>query len=186
MSGAGNSKEDIVSQALLYIGEAPISSFSEGTAGLVASNLYDITRDDLLTAYRWRFAVGKNSLSRLADTPHNEWQYAFQLPADLLMLIRTYPNSLYEVYEDKLYSNNATVDIDYVFRPKSAAFPAYFVKALGYKLASEFSISITNNQTMADRMEDRYLKAIAKAKFNDSQGRPNVAVQSRPWIEARH
>ena len=125
------------------------------------------------------------SLSRLADTPHNEWQYAFQLPSDLLMLIRTYPNSLYEVYEDKLYSNNATVDIDYVFRPKSAAFPAYFVKALGYKLASEFSISITNNQTMADRMEDRYLKAIAKAKFNDSQGRPNVAVQSRPWIEAR-
>ena len=185
MSGAGNTKEDIVSQALLLIGEAPISSFSEGVGGLVASNLYDTTRDDLLSAYRWRFAVGKSSLSRLTSTPLNEWQYAFQLPTNLLLLIRSYPNSQYEVYEDKLYSNNSTCDIDYIFRPEPGAFPAYFVKSLSYKLASEFSISITNNQTMADRMEDRAIKALTKARFNDSQGRTPSAIVHRPFIEAR-
>lgn len=185
MSGSGNSKEDIVSQALLYIGEAPISSFSEGTAGLVASNLYDITRDDLLTAYRWRFAVGKKSLSRLTSTPLNEWQYAFQLPTDLLLLIRTYPNSKYEVYEDKIYSNSATLEIDYVFRPESGAFPAFFVKALSYKLAAEFAIAITNNQSLADRMEMRAADSLKKARFNDSQGRANTAIIHRPFVEVR-
>ena len=185
MSGAGKTKEDICSQALLYIGEAPISSFSEGTGGLVASNLYDITRDDMLTGYRWRFAAGKSTLNQLVATPLNEWQYAYQLPSDLLLVIRTYPNSKFEVYEDKLYSNANTSEIDYIFRPEPGAFPAYFVKALGYKLAAEFAITITNNQSLADLMDRRAMMHLQKARYNDSQGRSNTAIHSRPWIEVR-
>lgn len=185
MAGAGNSKEDIVSMALLRIGEAPISSFSEGTAGLVASNLYDNVRDSMLTDYRWRFATGKVALSRLTDTPLNEWQYAFQLPTNLLLLIRTYPNSKFEIYEDKLYSHNSTCSIDYVFRPESGSFPAYFVSALATRLAAEFAISITNNQSLAELMEAKAQRDLSAARFKDSQGRPNVAIQSRPWIEVR-
>ena len=185
MAGSGKSKEDIVSQALIMIGEAPISSFTEGTGGLVAGNIYATTRDDLLTAYRWRFAMRKNSLSRLVDTPRNEWEYAFQLPSDLLMLVRTYPNSTYEVYRDFLYSNNASVDIDYVYRPDVGFFPAYFVKALIYKLAEEMAISITNNQGLAERMEMRATKALAKATYVDSQGRPADPIVSRPFIDVR-
>ena len=75
-----SSKFDIVSQALLLIGEAPINSFDEGVSGVVASNLYDTTRDSLLTATRWRFAAGKASLSKLTATPLNEWNTAFLLP----------------------------------------------------------------------------------------------------------
>lgn len=185
MAGSGNSKEDIVSMALLQIGEAPISSFSEGTAGLVASNLYDNIRDAMLTDYRWTFATGKKALSRLTATPKNEWQYAFQLPTDLLLLIRTYPNSKYAVYEDKLYSHNATAEIDYIFRPESGDFPAFFVKALSTRLAAEFAISITNNQSLADLMERKAIRDLSAARFKDSQGRPNVAIVSRPWIEVR-
>ena len=185
MSGAGNSKEDIVSQALLLIGEAPISSFSEGTGGLVASNMYDTARDDMLTEYRWRFATGKHELSRLTTAPINEWKYAFQMPTDLLLMIRTYPQSKFEVYEDKIYSNSHTLEIDYIFRPDVGSFPAYFVKALSYKLAMEFALSITNNQALSEMMERRYISQIRKAKYNDAQGRTNSAIADRPWINIR-
>lgn len=184
--GAGNSKEDIVSMALVYIGESPIASFTEGTSGLVASNLYENTRDDLLTSHRWRFAVGKKSLSRLTSTPLNEWTYAFQLPTDLLMLFRVYPFDSYEVYEDKIYSHSATCDIDYLFRPSAGAFPAYFVKALAYKLAAEFAMGITNNQSLAKIMDDRAIRHLAAAKHKDTQGRPTHAITHRPWIQVRN
>ena len=178
-------KFDIVSQALLLIGESPISSFSEGVSGTVAANLYDTTRDSFLTATRWRFAVGKSNLSRLTDTPLNEYQYAFQLPSDLLMPIGTYPNSRYEIYEDKLYSNNATVELDYIFRPTEEVFPAYFVEALAAQLAEKFAIAITNNQTMRQAMEAHAADTYRKAAFRDAQGRTPQAIKHRPYIAVR-
>ena len=185
MAGAGKSKENIVSQALIYIGEAPISSFSEGVAGQVASTIYDNARDSLLSSTRWRFSAGKTQLSQLADSPRNEWRYGYQLPTDLLLMIRTYPGSKYEIFEDKLYTNHSSVEIDYLFRPNEPEFPAYFVEALAYDLAAKFAMSITNNLSIAELMEAKAAKALTDARFKESQARPNVAIQSRPWIEVR-
>lgn len=180
-----SSKFDIVSQALLLIGEAPINSFSEGVAGVVASNLYDTTRDSLLTATRWRFAVGKASLNKLTDTPLNEWANAFQLPSDMLMPIATYPKSTYEIYEDKLYSNAATVDLDYMFRPEESVYPAYFVECLSAHLAEKFALSITNNQSMREAMQVVAADSYKKAAFRDAQGRPQTRILSRPYVQVR-
>tara|TARA_Y100000361_G_scaffold152109_2_gene170821 strand:- start:985 stop:1533 length:549 start_codon:yes stop_codon:yes gene_type:complete len=179
------SKFDIVSQALLLIGESPISSFSEGVAGTVASNLYDTTRDAFLTSTRWRFAVGKQALSRLTDTPLNEYNYAFQLPSNYLMAIGTYPRSRYEIYEDKLYTNSNTVELDYIFRPDESAFPAYFVEALSAHLAERFAIPITNNQTMREAMKSLAVDTYRKAAFIDAQGRTIQAIKHRPYIAVR-
>tara|TARA_R110002020_G_scaffold180877_1_gene375626 strand:- start:364 stop:912 length:549 start_codon:yes stop_codon:yes gene_type:complete len=178
-------KFDIVSQALLLIGESPISSFSEGVSGTVAANLYDTTRDSFLTATRWRFAVGKLKLSRLTDTPLNEYNYAFQLPSDLLMPIGAYPSARYEIYEDKLYSNHSEIELDYIFRPDESAFPAYFVEALAAQLAEKFAIPVTNNQTMRQAMEAHASDSYRKAAFRDAQGRAPQAIKHRPYIAVR-
>jgi|TARA_R110000803_G_scaffold188447_1_gene250878 hypothetical protein len=180
-----SSKFDIVSQALLLIGEAPINSFDEGVSGVVASNLYDTTRDSLLTATRWRFAVGKASLSKLTATPLNEWNNAFQLPSDLLMPIRVYPKTSYEIYEDKIYSNQNSLQLDYIFRPDESAFPAYFVECLAAHLAEKFALSITNNQTMRQAMQETAIDSYKKAAFKDAQGRPSTPIVSRPYVQVR-
>jgi len=181
-----SSKFDIVSQALLLIGESPISSFSEGVAGVVATNLYDTTRDSFLTATRWRFAVGKAQLSLLTATPQNEWRFAHQLPSNLLMPIGVYPRIRYEIYEDKLYSNQRVVELDYIFRPDEAAFPAYFVEALAAQLAEKFAIPVTNNQTMRESMAAVAADAYRRAAFRDSQGRPSQAIKHAPYIQVRY
>ena len=179
------SKFDIVSQALVLIGEAPISSFSEGTAGLVASQLYEVTFDGLLTSHRWRFAVGKSQFNRLTDTPLNSWRYAYQLPSQLLMLVNVKHNPPYEIYEDKLYTDIHKVEADYVYRPDEGSLPQYFVESLAARLAETFAIPITNNQTMREAMRELAERRFQEAIFKDSQGRPPVAIQHRPFVDVR-
>lgn len=179
------SKFDIVSQALVLIGEAPISSFSEGTAGLVASQMYETTLDGLLTSHRWRFAVGKAAFNQLTETPLNGYRYAYQIPSQLLMLINVRYNPAYEIYEDKLYTDVNSVEADYIYRPEEARFPQYFVEALAARLAETFAIPITNNQTMREAMQELAARRFQEAIFKDSQGRPPSPIQHRPFVDVR-
>jgi len=174
------------SNALLLIGHGTISSFTEGSAGSrVASNLYDTTYENLLTLSRWRFATAKRDLGRLVDTPLNEWTYAYQLPADYLVAIKVYPQSDYEIYEDKLYSNLTEVALDFVFKPDESMLPPWFVKTMEYALASQFAIPITDNSTKAEEYRVQYEAQYKKARFVDAQARPNDAIVHSPFTEVR-
>ena len=174
------------SNALLLIGHSTINSFDDAGAGArAASNLYETVYEDAITGHPWRFAMGKKSLSKLVDTPLNEWKNAFQLPSDLLLVYRTYPRSNYEIYEDKIYSDNESVEIDYWFTPQETNLPPYFVKYLQYALAAEFAISVTDNRTLADLFANQAIQQKMIAVNRDSQGRTNNAIESAPFLEVR-
>ena len=174
------------SNALLLIGHDTINAFSDAGAGArAASNLYSVVYEDAITSYPWRFAIGKVTLSKLAAAPLNEWSNAFQLPGNLLLVYRTYPRSLFEIYEDKLYSNQDTIEIDYWFKPVETTLPPYFVKYMQYLLASEFAISVTDNRTLADTFNSAANQQRLVAMNRDSQGRTNSAIESAPFIEVR-
>jgi hypothetical protein len=75
----------LCSRALIKIGAAPITSFSDGTAeSEIAGALFAPTRDALLSAYPWGFATGQVSLVLLDTPPMADYSHAFQLPADFL------------------------------------------------------------------------------------------------------
>ena len=174
------------SNALLLIGHGTISSFTEGGAGAeVASNLYDSTYENLLTLHRWRFAMAKAQLARLTSTPLNEWSYAFQLPSNYLVVIKTNPNIDYEIYEDKLYANVQEVAIDYLFKVNETRLPPYFIKLVEFHLAAQFAIPVTDNSTKAEEYRKMYEDQLRRAKFIDSQARPNDAVVDSPFVEVR-
>lgn len=174
------------SNALLLIGHNTINSFTEAGAGArAAANLYSVVYEDAITSYPWRFAMGKVTLSKLVASPLNEWSNAFQLPGDLLLTYKTYPRSVFEIYEDKLYSNQSTMEIDYWFKPDEPNLPPYFVKYMQYLLASEFSISVTDNRTLADTFAQAAQKQGMVAQNRDAQGRTNNAIQSAPFLEVR-
>lgn len=174
------------SNALLLIGHSQINSFEDAGAGAkVAAALYTNTYEDLLSQHRWRFAVGKAQLNQLTATPLNEFRYAYQLPADLLQLIRTYPSSDYEIFQDKLYSNNNTVEIDYTFKPDESKLPTYFVTLMEYALAMKFAVPITEKESKADVFRKMFNDQLRRAKFIDSQGRPSDEVVDSPLVDAR-
>jgi hypothetical protein len=174
------------SNALLMIGHGTISSFTEGGAGAeVASNLYSSTYEALLTVHRWRFASAKSQLGQLTDTPLNEWTYAYQLPSGYLMGIKTYPGIDYEVYENKLYANVNTVELDYLFKPDESRLPPYFVKALEYDLASQFSVPVTGNRSLGALYAERFEAQLRRSKYADSQSRPIDGIVDSPFTEIR-
>lgn len=177
---------DIASNALVRIGVAPISSFTEGgAAGQAAANLYEPTIRALLTEHKWRFASAKRQLARLVAKPLNQFSNAFQLPSDLLLMYHVYPSNNYEIYEDKLYSNSSSIEIDYLFRAPEAQFPPYFQLICEYRLASEFALIVTSNRSLSETYEMKAIEQVKKARFADSQGRPPVSVQSVDYLDVR-
>lgn len=177
---------DICSNAFIRLGAPPISSFTEGGAqGVAANNLYQPTLRAMLSEHPWRFAHAKRTLARLTAAPLNEWEYAFQLPSDLLVLHHTDPNVNYQVYEDKIFANTPELDIDYTMQPNEGLFPAYFQLALEYKLASEFALLVTSNRSLAETYELKATEQMKKARFADAQQSPAVAVQSLAYTDVR-
>ena len=174
------------SNALLLLGHSTINAFTDVGAGAkAANNLYETVYEDALTGYPWRFAMGKVALSKLVAAPLNEWLNGFQLPGDLLLVYRTYPRSNFEIYEDVLYSDQDTVEIDYWFKPEETTLPPYFVKYLQYALAAEFAISVTDNRTLAETFDAKATQQKMIAMNRDSQGRTNNAIESAPFLEVR-
>ncbi len=180
------SKIQIVSNSLILLGDNPISSFSDTGAGArAASNLYESTYLSLLSSHRWKFATKKAALSRLTETPLNEYMYQFQLPTDLVLLISTYPVSTYEILEDKLYTDSTSVSIDYVYRVDESRLPKFFIKTFEYFLASDLAIPVTEDINKMDVMYKKYQQESRKARYADSQSQPSVGIVDDPYIRIR-
>lgn len=184
---AGNtSKVQISSNALILIGHPPIASFEEPGAGAVAAaNLYEQSYLNMLTMYRWRFATKRGELNRLAQAPTNGFQYQYQLPHDLVYLIKKDLNTDYEIYEDKMYTNDAQVKVDYTYRVDEDRLPAYFVKAFEFFLAMQFSIPVTGNSTRAQEYQGMYELQLKRAKYADSSQRPQDTFTHNPYVDTR-
>jgi hypothetical protein len=91
------SKIQLISNALILIGDLPITSLEGNSrAQTVANNLYDNIVQNEMTKFRWGFARKKAQLDLTVSVPvGTEWQSIYQLPADLLFLIKINPqNSL--------------------------------------------------------------------------------------------
>ena len=177
----------ICSNALILLGHPPIASFDEPGAGAQASaNLYEQSYLSMLTNHRWRFATKKAQLARLSEAPLNDYNYQFQLPSDLLYLIKKDSGFNYEVYGDKLYSNNLTESIDYLYRVNEDALPPYFIKAFEFFMAAQMAIPVVGNTSRADYYYSAYEMQLKRAKFADSTQRPGDTFTQSPYTQVRY
>lgn len=179
---------DICSSALVLIGTTPISSFTEPGAGAqVCTQLYEATLQRCLTDYYWGFATKKQSLNRLSQTPLNDYKYAYQKPSDMLAMITARPlQTNYAIVGDFIYSDQSSLDIDYLFRPDEPEMPAYFTKALEYKLAADFALAITNNASLNQIYEGKSINEFAHARSIDARNAPPVPMVSSPFTDVRN
>lgn len=179
---------DICSSALVLIGTTPINSFDEPGAGArVSSQLYESTLQRYLTEYYWGFATKKQSLNKLSQEPLNQFANAFQIPSDMLSIITVRPiQTIYSVVGDFIYSDQSTLDMDYIFRPADTELPAYFTKALEYKLAADFALAITNNNSLNQTYEAKAQNEFAHARAVDSRNAPPIPLVSSPFTDVRN
>lgn len=182
----GFSKIQLSSNALILLGDQPISSFDDTGAGArSASNLYESAYLSILSSHRWNFATKKTTLSRLTAKPLNEYLYQFQLPTDMVRLTSTYPVSNYKILEDKLYSDSQAVSIDYIYKVSEDKLPSYFIKAFEYYLAVQLAIPVTEDFNKMELMQRMYERESRNARYSDSQSAPAVPIQDDPYIRVR-
>jgi len=178
---------DISSNALTMIGAGSITSFDDPGAGAAsAKTLYEPLLEALLTENYWRFAMKKQSLNRLSQTPLNEFKYAYQIPTDSLKIEKVYPRISYKIYRDLIYTDASSIEIDYVFKPDTSSLPAYFVLALTYKLASEFALSVTDDTQKNALYEGKHMAQLAKAFTADAQQYPQTPIVGSPFTDVRN
>ena len=176
MSQAANSAVDISARALTLIGANPISSFSEtSTEAQIANNMYEDVAQASLCQTRWRFATNQSVLNQLSNVPTGRFDVAHQLPTDTLMVhaITVSDNLIqYSIYGDKVFSNSSTSDqlvADFTFRAQEIEWPSYFTLAVEYQLAAIFATSIARDDGLANAMEQKAERLMAKARTLDSQ-----------------
>lgn len=180
------SKIQIASNALILLGDSPISSFTDTGAGAkAAANLYESTLMSILASHRWKFAIKKVQLSRLTEAPLNEFKYQYQLPTDYVTIITTQPVSTYRIIGDKLYSDSSSISIDYTYRLTEDKLPNYFIKAFEYYLARELCIAVTEDLNKYQLIDSIYEKEARKARYIDSQAGTSIPIQDAPYIIAR-
>lgn len=158
---SGDTAVSICSDALVMLGAATISAFDEGTDTATACDrLYPDIRDNLLSVYQWSWSLKKVQLARLSTAPVGEWKYAYQLPGDMLSgVLAVFETSGtterplrygWEVYGDQLYSNLATVFIDYQATVAEDKMPPYFVRLLKTAVAAELAVVVTDQVAKSD------------------------------------
>lgn len=182
------SKIDLISAALVLIGDKPVNSLTgNDRRQQVANALYDSVKEAELSKHRWGFARKKAQLSLTTETPvDDEWQSIYQLPTDLITLIKLKPNVNYQVLGDKVYTNlSQALYCDYIYNTSESEFPAYFTKLMQYALAVEFSTSIRDSSAAQANMASLYNDTARMARYTDSQQHPQTPIQHRPFINVR-
>lgn len=180
-------KIDIVSNALVLVGHPSISSFDsdQGSGAVAGAALYETTLKYMLSITYWRFAIKQQSLNKLSQSPLNKWQFAYQIPTDAITIHRVTPRSNYQIFQDNIFSNMSSLEADYTFRPDDTALPSYFVQAFQYKLAADFSISVTNDTQKNQLYETKYDREVSIAMAADAKSHPPEAIQDQPFTDAR-
>lgn len=182
---------DLCSNALLRIGANAIQGFDEGTAeATIAASLYPPIRDAILSAHPWNFALAQMRLARLSASPIADFDYAYQLPADLLRIISAGTNErgrgiYYRIAERRLHTDSEDVYLSYIFRPMEETFPPFFDIALIGRLASEFVIPLTESTTRWEGLRQAAEFEFRRARLIDAQQDTPEALEDFPLVDVR-
>ncbi len=181
----------LCARALIRIGAAPITSFDDGTAEAeIAAALYPSTRDALISAYGWSFALGQIELNKLIAPPEADYANAFLLPNDFLRALSAGTSGKgrglnYRIARGRLHTNANQVILTYIFRPDESEFPPYFDQALIARLSAEFTIPVTESTSRAEahfRIADQEYE---RARQIDAQQDTPGKIEDFSLIKAR-
>lgn len=186
MSIETSTKIGIISKALILCGEKALNALTDDRYGAeVGGNLFELIFENELQSNPWRFSMKKAALSRLNVTPLNQFQYAYQIPADCLLVRHVYPATRYEIFGDRVYTDNTSVELDYQFKPAVSAVPAYFSMLMTYALARDMVKPLTESDVAARIFQSKYVLQRDRAMYADAQARPATIIQDNPFIAAR-
>jgi hypothetical protein len=192
---------DLTNQALRLLGEFDVTSFDEGTDLAESCNrIVATTLRALMVAHPWRFTMRKAMLAQVAEAPLTEWAYQHAMPPEQIFIRAVRPASKappadeWEIFENRILSNHATLYCDYQVEIDSAAWPAWFTNLARNALAADLAIAVGAGTTAADAffrrafgspMENGSGGLMRVARNLDSQQQTPQRIPTTPLVTAR-
>lgn len=182
-----SSEIEICNQGLVMIGANPIASFDENTKTAVAARIfYSLSRDEVLRAHPWNFAIKRVHLSPLSDAPAYGYSAAFQLPANWLRTLEISEEE-YNHEGGRLLCNSSGIDLRYVARVTDITiYDSLFTVALSCLLASKMAPSLSGNASMQQTMWQMYTAQLAQARAIDAQEDPSPSFEASSLLAGRY
>lgn len=182
------SKVDIVNLALTLLGATRINSLTDNSESARKMNeSYDLIRRELLRSHPWNFAIKRQQLSILAETPLFEYTYKFQLPSDCLRMIKLTTGEVtvrdYYIENRQVCCDEGTLYIRYIADiTDTELFDAAFVTCFAARLASELAHAFANDKNLMQLMYELYEKKLRLAKAMDAQESADSKLNNQDYF----
>lgn len=179
--GATTTDVGICNSALVKIGSDTITSLSGTDKKSVICNIqYPLSRDYVLRAHPWRFAITRASLAMNATAPLYGFDNAFVLPTNCLRVLSTDqdPDVDWKIEGGNLLIDSSEAMIKYIMQMTDyTQFDSNFVEVLSWHIAWNICYAIVQSKDLATSMNQSYLAALKETRSYDSQqGTPDHLI----------
>ncbi len=192
------SEVSIANKSLGWLGEKRILSFddTQNQAVIIKENYAD-SRDFVLAAHDWPFAIKRFSLAKLVNAPTFGFANAFQLPNDVLRVITMneesnetrgegveagFTSNNWQVEGKTIVTDEGTANIRCVARiTNTDLFSFGFVQCFAARLAADIAFPLTNSTKREEAMEIKYKLKLREAKSQDGRQGKSKRLVSR-WL----
>ena len=180
---------DIINAALSKLGEqALLSVADQSVPGRLANRTYKDIKEALLREYPWNFATKRIALTADAAAPVWGFDFAYNLPQDLLRLIQLdndddadWRNESGQIVTDK----TSPINIRYVASVLEGEMDATFREALAARLAMEWAEPLSQTSTVGQQMATMYRNKLQVARVADGQEDRIKIIDAPDFIDAR-
>lgn len=186
-------KIDIVNLALARLGQSSIASLNEGSEEAAKANaVWEGALLTTLQAFRWGFNTKRARLALQEEEPEGyTYQYRYAAPSGMLQpyeIVRALAvdEVIPYLFEGgSIYTNEPDAVLVYAAREERVSqFSPSFQDALGWRLAGDMAMALTQRPDMAKLAEEMYQKAISNARVLAGMARRGARRTPR-YIQAR-
>ena len=186
--GSLASEVSVANLALVGLGAERIISLTEETENARKVNaIFDLTRDAVLRAHPWNFAISRLQFAKTTNTPAFEFESEFEIPGNVLRVLSTELSDTDFVIEgNKVLANEDTFKCRCIVRVTDPVqWDENFVTCFAARLEAELAYSLSDNLSLAKEKMSVYLEKLNQARGLDAQeGTPRELVTDE-WISAR-
>jgi hypothetical protein len=180
----------ICSNALLMLGDRPISAFDEGTdRALLAANLWPMARDHVLRRHPWNCAIKRVILSPDVAAPAFDYRYQFQLPSDWLRTLsigEEGTRTRYKLESRKILMDENECQLRYVWRNEvPSTWDAQLVAAMTSVMRAIFAYPVTQSGSLEQLIDSVLVGILREARAVDGTEDEPEAFDDSPLLQAR-
>ncbi len=191
----------IANLALMRVGHGQaIAALTESSPAAITINaIFEFDRDLVLREFAWPFAATYAALGLVEESPNDDWDYAYQYPADCLVALKVVntvgrteiqpiPFEVANATTGRLiYTDQDEATLKYTKRVTDAAqFDPLFASALAWKLASDVAMSLSRKPEIATLAERAYRLEVRRgqaAAINENAQDPE---EDGEFVRCRH